>query len=194
MVKNLRDFQKNLEDSREALIEMLRVRSLLTDGPYTLRSGELSQWYLDGRRTTMHGEGATLVGRVVLGVLDPAAGAIGGLTMGADPIAIATAVVAHQAGIALRAFSVRKEAKAHGLGGRIVGPLEEGEAVAVLEDTTSSGGAFVEAIKVMQNAGYQVVQAIAVVDRSTGEVSKIMSDLGIPYVALVTPEDLLLAT
>ncbi len=190
----MRDFQKNLEDSREALIEMLRVRSLLTDGPYTLRSGELSQWYLDGRRTTMHGEGATLVGRVVLGVLDPAAGAIGGLTMGADPIAIATAVVAHQAGIALRAFSVRKEAKAHGLGGRIVGPLEEGEAVAVLEDTTSSGGAFVEAIKVMQNAGYQVVQAIAVVDRSTGEVSKIMSDLGIPYVALVTPEDLLLAT
>jgi len=79
-------------------------------------------------------------------------------------------------------------------GGRIVGPLEEGEAVAVLEDTTSTGGAFVEAIKVMQNAGYQVVQAIAVVDRSTGEVSKIMSDLGIPYVALVTPEDLLLAT
>jgi orotate phosphoribosyltransferase len=194
VVKNLRDFHKNLEDSREALIEMLRVRSLLTDGPYTLRSGELSQWYLDGRRTTMDGEGATLVGRVVLGVLDPTAGATGGLTMGADPIAIATAVVAHQAGIALRAFSVRKEAKAHGLGGRIVGPLEEGEAVAVLEDTTSTGGAFVEAIKVMQNAGYQVVQAIAVVDRSTGEVSKIMSDLGIPYVALVTPEDLLLAT
>jgi orotate phosphoribosyltransferase len=194
VVKNLRDFQKNLEDSREALIEMLRVRSLLTDGPYTLRSGELSQWYLDGRRTTMDGEGATLVGRVVLGVVDPSAGAIGGLTMGADPIAIATAVVAHQAGIALRAFSVRKEAKAHGLGGRIVGPLEEGEAVAVLEDTTSTGGAFVEAIKVMQNAGYEVVQAIAVVDRSTGEVPKIMSDLGIPYVALVTPEDLLLAT
>jgi orotate phosphoribosyltransferase len=194
VVKNLRDFQKKLEDSREALIEMLRVRSLLTEGPYTLRSGELSQWYLDGRRTTMDGEGATLVGRVVLGVLDPAAGAIGGLTMGADPIAIATAVVAHQAGIALRAFSVRKEAKAHGLGGRIVGPLEAGEAVTVLEDTTSTGGAFVEAIKVMQNAGYQVVQAIAVVDRSTGEVSKIMSDLGIPYVALVTPEDLLLAT
>ncbi len=190
----MRDFQKNLEDSREALIEMLRGRSLLTDGPYTLRSGELSQWYLDGRRTTMDGEGATLVGRVVLGVVDPSAGAIGGLTMGADPIAIATAVVAHQAGIALRAFSVRKEAKAHGLGGRIVGPLEEGEAVAVLEDTTSTGGAFVEAIKVMQNAGYEVVQAIAVVDRSTGEVPKIMSDLGIPYVALVTPEDLLLAT
>ena len=193
-MKNLRYFQRNLKESRIELIELLRERSLLTDGPYTLRSGELSQWYLDGRRTTMDGHGATLVGRAVLGVLDPAAGAVGGLTMGADPIAIATAVVAHQAGIPIRAFSVRKEAKAHGLGGRIVGPLDEGEPVSVLEDTTSTGGAFVEAVLVMQNAGHEVAQAIAVADRSSGKVSKIMADLGIPYVALVTPEDLLLAT
>ena len=80
-VQNLTDFQKNLKKSRAELIGLLRERSLLTDGPYTLRSGELSQWYLDGRRTTMDGHGATLVGRAVLGVLDPAAGVVGGLTM-----------------------------------------------------------------------------------------------------------------
>ncbi len=190
---NLRDFRKNLKGARTDLIELLQEKSLLTDGPYTLRSGEVSQWYLDGRRTTMDGHGATLVGKAVLGVLDPDVAAVGGLTMGADPIAIATAVVAHQAGVPLRAFSVRKEAKAHGLGGRIVGPLEEGEPVAVVEDTTTTGGALVEAILVMQNAGHVVTQAIAVADRSSGEVSKIMADLGIPYVALVTPEDLLIS-
>jgi orotate phosphoribosyltransferase len=130
-VQNLRDFQKNISASKKDLVALLRERSLLTDGPYTLRSGELSNWYLDGRRTTMDGHGATLVARCVLGILDPGVGAIGGMTMGADPIAVATAVVAHRAGIPLRAFSVRKEAKAHGMGGRIVGPLEDGEPVTV---------------------------------------------------------------
>ncbi len=193
-MQNLRDFQKNISQSKKALIALLRERSLLTDGPYTLRSGELSNWYLDGRRTTMDGEGATLVAHCVLGTLDPGVAAIGGMTMGADPIAVATSVVAHQAGIPLRAFSVRKEAKAHGMGGRIVGPLEDGEAVTVLEDTTTTGAAFIESIIVMQNAGFPVVQAISVADRSNGSVAKRMQELEIPYVALVTPEDLLLST
>lgn len=193
-MQNLRDFQKNISQSKSALVELLRERSLLTDGPYTLRSGKLSNWYLDGRRTTMDGHGATLVARCVLGILDPGVGAIGGMTMGADPIAVATAVVAHQAGLPLRAFSVRKEAKAHGMGGRIVGPLEDGEPVTVLEDTTSTGAAFIESIIVMQNGGHQVVQAIAVADRSNGVVAKQMAELEIPYTALITPEDLLLST
>ena len=192
MVLNLRDFHENLEKNRNELVTLLRERSVLTDGPYTLRSGDLSNWYLDGRRTTMDGEGATLVGRTVLGVLQPRVSAIGGMTMGADPIAVATAVVAHQAGIALRAFAVRKEAKAHGMGGRIVGPLEEGEPVAVLEDTTTTGSALTEAILVMQNGGFDVTQAISIADRSEGAVAAQMSDLGIAYTALVTPEDLLL--
>ncbi len=193
MVENLRDFQENISQAKNDLVALLRSRSLLTDGPYTLRSGELSNWYLDGRRTTMDGEGATLVGHCVLGVLDPGVRAIGGMTMGADPIAVATAVVAHRAGISLRAFSVRKEAKAHGMGGRIVGPLNQGEAVTVLEDTTTTGAAFIESIIVMQNGGYPVVQAISVADRSGGVVAKRMQELEIPYVALITPEDLLLS-
>jgi orotate phosphoribosyltransferase len=190
-VENLRDFQKNISQSRADLIDLLRERSLLMDGPYTLRSGELSNWYLDGRRTTMDGHGATLVARCILGVLDPGVRAVGGMTLGADPMAVATAVVAHQAGIAIRAFSVRKEAKAHGMGGRIVGPLEAGEPVTVLEDTTTTGTAFIESILVMQEAGHEVMQAISVADRSNGIVAKKMAELGIPYVALVTPEDLL---
>ncbi|NNL69648.1 MAG: orotate phosphoribosyltransferase [Acidimicrobiia bacterium] len=191
-MQNLRDFQKNISQSKTELIALMQERSVLTDGPYTLRSGELSNWYLDGRRTTMDGHGATLVARCVLGVLEPGVQAVGGMTMGADPIAVGTAVVAHQAGLVMRAFSVRKEAKAHGMGGRIVGPLHRGEPVAVLEDTTTTGSAFLESIIVMQDAGYPVVQAIAIADRSNGVVAKRMDEHGIPYVALITPEDLLL--
>ncbi|NNC92851.1 MAG: orotate phosphoribosyltransferase [Acidimicrobiia bacterium] len=190
-MQNLRDFQKNISQSKRALVSLLQERSVFTDGPYTLRSGELSNWYLDGRRTTMDGEGATLVAHCVLGVLDPGVNAIGGMTMGADPIAVATAVVAHQAGIPLRAFSVRKEAKAHGMGGRIVGPLVKGEAVTIVEDTTTTGAAFIESVIVMQHGGFSVVQAIAVADRSNGVVAGKMRELEIPYISLVTPEDLL---
>lgn len=186
----MRDFQKNFSRSKEALISLLIERSLLTDGPYTLRSGQLSSWYLDGRRTTMDGAGAEVVARCVLGALDEAVAAVGGMTMGADPIALSTAVIASQAGIPLRAFSVRKEAKAHGTGGRIVGPLEPGESVAVLEDTTTTGAAFVESIVVMREAGFIVSQAISLVDRSDGVVEKRMAELGIPYVALITPDEL----
>ncbi len=189
-MQNLRDFHRKFSQSKRALISLLVERSLLTDGPYTLRSGDLSSWYLDGRRTTMDGHGAALVASCVLGVLDPAVAAVGGMTMGADPIAVATAVIGSQEGIPLRAFSVRKEAKAHGTGGRIVGPLEPDEPVSVLEDTTTTGSAFIESIVVMQNAGYPVVQAISLVDRSDGVVAKKMAGLGIPYIPLIVPDEL----
>ena len=189
-VENLRDFRRIFLETRKELIDHLQKHAFRTDGPFTLRSGEISPWYLDARQTTLDGVGATLVGRAILGVLDDRVTAVGGLTMGADPMAVATAVVATGAGIPLRAFSVRKEAKNHGIGGRLVGPLRPGDRIAVLEDTTTTGGALLEAITVIDAAGYDITQAIALADRSGGVVSDKLNDLGIAFTVLVTPEEL----
>ena len=172
------------------LVDHLRSHALRTDGPFTLRSGEVSGWYLDARQTTFDGAGAALVARAVLTALDPEVTAVGGMTMGADPIAIATALVASLEGRELAAFSIRKEAKGHGVGGRLVGVARPGAMVTVLEDTTTTGGALVEAIDVATGEGLAVRQALSLVDRSSGRVAALLSGRGIPYRALVTPADL----
>jgi orotate phosphoribosyltransferase len=171
-------------------VEHLRDHALRTDGPFQLRSGAVASWYLDARQTTFDGEGAVVVAEAFLEVLEEGVEAIGGMTMGADPIAVSAAVVASQSGTPLRSFSIRKEVKSHGAGGRLVGPVAGGDRVAVLEDTTTTGGALLEAIEVAVASGLQVVQAIALVDRSGSVVQKRMADAGIRYQALVTPADL----
>jgi orotate phosphoribosyltransferase len=176
--------------ARDALVEHLKTHALRTDGPFTLRSGAVSSWYLDARQTTFDGEGAWVVGRAVYEVLAPEVEAVGGMTMGADPIAIATAMVAAEDGRALRAFSIRKTAKDHGTGGRLVGPVGTGAKVAILEDTTTTGGAAVEAARHALEEGLVIVQAIALVDRSDGLAAGNFAVLGIPHVALATPFDL----
>ena len=176
--------------ANHALIEHLKTYALRTDGPFTLRSGAVSTWYLDARQSTLDGEGAWIVGRAVMEVLEPAVEAVGGMTMGADPIAVATAMVATSQGRGLRAFSIRKTVKDHGTGGRLVGPVDSGAKVAILEDTTTTGGAAVEAAKYALEEGLEIVQAIALVDRSGGVAARNFAVLGIPHVALVTPADL----
>ncbi len=175
------------EEIRGALIAHLVSRALRTDGPFTLSSGEVSDWYLDGRQTTYDGEGGRLVGRCVLTVLDEDVTAVGGMTMGADPVAVATAVLADRP---LKAFSIRKQVKGHGAGGRLVGPIGPGDRVAVVEDTVTTGGAMVEAVEVLRAAGIDVAQAIVLVDRSAGTAARRLAGLGIPLVALATPEEL----
>jgi orotate phosphoribosyltransferase len=175
---------------RSALIEHLRNHALRTDGPFVLRSGETADWYLDARMTTFDGAGAAATAQAVLSVLDPDVVAVGGMTMGADPIAVATALVSSQRGRPLRAFSIRKEAKGHGTGGRLVGPARPGDAVAVLEDTTTTGGALLEAIEVARAVGLEVVQGVSLVDRSGGRVAVLMAAAGVPYTALALPVDL----
>jgi orotate phosphoribosyltransferase len=172
------------------LIDHLLMHSIRTDGPFVLRSGATSSWYLDARQTTFSGEGAALVGSAVLSVLDDRVTAIGGMTMGADPIAVATALTAHERGRALRSFSIRKEAKDHGVGGRLVGPIDEDDVVAVLEDTATTGGAMSEAVEILESAGLVVVQAVVLVDRSGGAAARLMGARGIPFVALLQPSDL----
>lgn len=131
-----------------------------------------------------------VVGRAVLAVLADSVTAVGGMTMGADPIAVAVALEAAHVGRSLRAFSVRKEAKGHGVGGRLVGPLRGDDRVAVVEDATTTGGALMEAVGVLTDTGHQVVQAVALVDRSGGVVAARMLEQGTPYRALVTAADL----
>ena len=180
------DFSEN----REALLEHLRAHALRTDGPFTLRSGAVASWYLDARQTTFDGSGALTVAEAVLEVLDQRVEAIGGMTMGADPIAVAGAMLAAQRGRPLRSFSIRKAAKSHGAGGRLVGPVGAGDIVAVLEDTTTTGGALLEAINEAVSSGLQVVQAIALVDRSGDLVRDRVTEAGFSYLALATPQDL----
>lgn len=180
------DFSKNLV----ALRTHLRTHAVRTDGPFTLRSGEVSDWYIDARQTTLDGAGATLVGEAILDLLPASVDAIGGMTMGADPIAIATAVVANLGERRLAAFSVRKEAKDHGTGGRVVGPVHPGDLVAIVEDTTTTGGALAEAIVAVREFGLEVEMAISLVDRSSGKVAGAMADQGVRYRALFTPGDL----
>lgn len=172
------------------LIAHLRAHAVRTDGPFTLRSGAVSDWYLDARQTTFSGSGARLVGEVLLAHIDDEAAAVGGLTMGADPLAVATAIVADSHGRELSAFSIRKVAKEHGTRGRLVGPVEPGTAVTVLEDTTSTGGAMVEAIEAARESGLDVVDAVALIDRSGSVVAERMAQLGIRYHAVITPSDL----
>ena len=172
------------------LIEHLRLHALRTDGPFRLRSGAVSHWYLDARQTTYSGAGARLVGTAVLQALLPGVEAVGGMTMGADPMAMATVIAASAQGRDLRAFSIRKEAKDHGVGGRLVGPVIAGDRVAVLDDTVTTGGALFDAIDALAAAGVEIVQAVALVDRSDGRVARETGRRGIPYVALVSPADL----
>lgn len=172
------------------LVAHLEEHSLRTDGPFTLRSGAQSSWYLDARQTTFDGAGAIAVADAVLEVLDPLVEAVGGMTLGADPIAIATAVLATSRSRPLRAFSIRKTEKNHGTGGRLVGPVGAGDRVAILEDTTTTGGAAAEAAEYAQSEGLEVVQAVALVDRSGGVADRKFAGMGIPYVTLVRPGDL----
>lgn len=173
-----------------ALVDHLVKHALRTDGPFTLRSGAVSDWYVDARKTTFDGAGARIVGEAVLSVLDERVAAVGGMTLGADPIAVATAMTAAAGGRRLRAFSIRKEAKDHGTGGRLVGPVDTSMKIAVLEDTTTTGGAAVEAARYLTEEGFEVVQAIALVDRSDGKAAENFAELGIDHVALVVPADL----
>lgn len=174
----------------QALIDHLTAHALRTDGPFTLRSGAVSDWYVDARQSTFDGEGAHYVGEAVLSVLKPEVQAVGGMTMGADPIAIATAVSAASRGRSLKAFSIRKEEKDHGTGGRLVGPVEVSMPLAVLEDTTTTGGAAIEAARYLLERGFVIVQAVALIDRSEGQARKNFESLGIDHVALITPGDL----
>jgi orotate phosphoribosyltransferase len=180
----------NDREAHDRLVDHLRTHSVRTDGPFTLRSGAVSDWYIDARQTTFDGRGATAVGEAVLAVLDPSVVAVGGMTMGADPIAVATAVCGAAAGRDMRAFSIRKAEKDHGTGGRLVGPVRNGDVIALVDDTVTTGGALVEALEVCRDAGLTIAQVLAIVDRSGGAVAERIAATGHSFDALVDVSEL----
>ncbi len=140
-------------------------------GDFALASGKRSSFYIDARRTTMSGEGLAVIGAVGLARITARGWApdlVGGLTLGADPIAYAIAAAARAGGRSLDAFTVRKQAKAHGTGKRIEGCFRTGAAVVVVEDVITTGQSATEAIAAVTEAGGRVLGVLAVVDREEG--------------------------
>jgi orotate phosphoribosyltransferase len=170
------------------------VRDLaVVHGKVTLSSGREADYYVDLRRVTLAGAAAPLVGRVMLDLTaDLEYDAVGGLTMGADPVATAMLHAAAAPGRTLDAFVVRKEAKAHGMQRRIEGPDITGRRVLVLEDTSTTGGSPLTALQAVREAGAEAVAVAVIVDRATGAGEKIEAE-GVPYRYAFSLEDLELA-
>jgi orotate phosphoribosyltransferase len=158
-------------------------------GDFTLKSGRRSSWFIDSKQTVCRPEAMVLVANGILAVTPPEVDAIGGLTMGADPVAFVTAGVAATQGRLLKAFSVRKEAKDHGGGGRIAGALDPGDKVVVTEDTVTRGTSLLDAAHAVIEAGAVPVLLVAVVDRG-GTVEAMAAAEGLPFRALLTAPDL----
>ena len=157
-------------DQHARLLDLLAQRSAKR-GTFTLASGRQSDLYIDCRPTTMHPEGLSLIGPLglhAIGVRGWRPDAIGGLTLGADPVSYAIAYASQLAGIPVRAFTVRKEAKAHGTGKVIEGAFESGDRVVVVEDVITTGGSALRAVEAVRAAGGTVVGVLAVVDREEG--------------------------
>lgn len=158
-------------------------------GSFTLKSGATSSWFLDTKQTACRPEGILLVAEAALVVIPDEATAIGGLTMGADPVAFGVAAVAATRGRSLRSFSVRKEAKDHGVTGRIAGALQPGDRVVVTEDTVTRGTSLMEAVEVVRAVGAEPVLITVIVDRGT-TCAAMAAAAGVPYRPLLTAADL----
>ena len=157
-------------DHRQRLKALLVERSLEL-GDFTLASGERSSYYIDARRSTMSAEGQFLVGHVAHARIRDAGlqpQFVGGLTMGADPIAYAVAHRSWMEGDPLNAFSVRKQAKSHGSGGRVEGGLPSGSPVVVVEDTLTTGGSALAAVSALATMGCPILAVLTLVDREAG--------------------------
>ncbi len=175
---------------KERLIEILKEKSLITGVERILTSGRKSNYYIDCKMTTLDPEGANLVGQLILEALEPyRVDAIGGYTLGADPIVSAVAAVSYQLGKPLPAFIVRKEPKKHGEQKMIEGPFKSGWRVAIVDDVTTTGGSILKACKAVEEAGGEVVLTMVIVDRMEGGKENIEKN-GYKFLSLLTKKDL----
>lgn len=176
---------------RDDLITLLATRSAKR-GTFTLASGRQSSLYIDARVTTMSPEGLSLIGPLGLNAIREVgwvADSVGGLTLGADPIACAISYASASTPTPLRAFTVRKEAKAHGTGKLIEGPFQPGDRVVVIEDTITTGGSARKAIDAVRDAGGTVAGVLALVDREEGG-REALEALGLGVISLVRASDI----
>ena len=173
------------------LRDLLRERSV-RHGDFVLASGKRSSFYIDARRTTMSGEGLVLIGRLGLDRLAARGWSpqlVGGLTLGADPVAYAIAAAAAAQGVRLDAFTVRKQAKDHGTGQRIEGCFAPRTSVVIVDDVITTGRSTLEAIKAVADDGGRVLGVLAVVDRDEGGRATIQ-EAGHEVEVLVTAREL----
>lgn len=182
---------------REQLRDLIKDLAVV-HGRITLSSGKEADYYVDLRRITLHHQAAPLVGHLLLDRLEEQGfgtadiDAVGGLTLGADPVATSLMHAAASRGLELDAFVVRKENKAHGLQRRIEGPDVAGRKVVAVEDTSTTGGSVLTAVEALREAGAEVVAVAVIVDRNTGSRERIEA-AGLPYLYLYGLEDLGLA-
>jgi len=171
------------EQDRERLRELIKELAVV-HGRVTLSSGAEADYYVDLRRVTLHHEAAPLIGRVMLRLLEENGiefETMGGLTMGADPVATAMMHQAGAQGRALDAFVVRKAQKSYGMGRQVEGPGVEGRRVVVLEDTSTTGGSALTAVEGVRKAGGDVQAVAVIVDRATGAAERVAQEAGVPY-------------
>ena len=182
-----------MTDTRQQLIDYIKADAVF-HGDFTLTSGKKASFYVDLRKVSLDHRVAPLIGQVMLDLIGdiPDVHAVGGMTMGADPIA---AAVLHQGaarGLAYDAFVVRKEPKDHGRGKQVEGPELAGKRVIVLEDTSTTGGSPLKAVEALKKVGAEIAAVAVVVDRNTG-AREVIEKAGYPYYAAIGLEDLGLA-
>jgi len=179
-------------NNKPRLVELIKDLAIV-HGKVTLSSGLEADYYVDLRRATLHHEASPLIGKVMLELLEANdfgnVDAVGGLTMGADPVATAILHQGAAQGKTLDAFVVRKQAKAHGMARQVEGPSVAGKQVVVLEDTSTTGGSPLTAAEALVAAGAEVVAVATVVDRDTGARQAIEA-AGYPYLTAITLGDL----
>jgi len=161
---------------RDALLDQI-TRKAVVHGKVTLSSGKEADYYVDLRRVTLDAQAAPMIGRVMLELTKGwEYDAVGGLTLGADPVATAMLHAAAAQGRALDAFVVRKAEKAHGLQRRIEGPDVAGRRVLAVEDTSTTGGSVLTAVQALREAGADVVGVAVIVDRATGAKERVEAE------------------
>lgn len=179
-----------MTDARQQLIDFISAEAVF-HGDFTLTSGKKATYYIDLRKVSLDHRVAPLIGQVMVDLIAgiPSVDAVGGLTMGADPIA---AAVLHQGvarGLAYDAFVVRKEPKDHGRGKQVEGPDLAGKRVIVLEDTSTTGGSPLKAIEALERVGAEIAAVAVVVDRATG-AREVIEGAGHTYLAAIDLSDL----
>ncbi|WP_028581575.1 orotate phosphoribosyltransferase [Desulfogranum japonicum] len=181
-------------DARERLKELLLEKSY-REGTFTLTSGKTSDFYVDGKQTTLDAEGGYLCGKLLFELLqnnETPIDAVGGMTLGADPLVTAVSVVSYLEKQPIPAFIVRKEAKGHGTGNYIEGKsnLKPGAVVALVEDVVTTGGTLLKVIERVENEGFKVGLVTTIVDRQEGG-AEILAEQGYPLKAVFTREQLI---
>jgi orotate phosphoribosyltransferase len=177
-----------LDPARRALRDHVMAHSVKR-GDFVLKSGARSTWFLDTKQTACRADGVVLMADVALSLIPDEATAIGGLTVGADPVAYAVAAIGATRGRRLASFTVRKEAKDHGVTGRIAGALQPGDRVVITEDTVTRGTSIMEAVEVVRAFGAEPVLITVIVDRG-GTCGAMAAAAGVPFRPMLTAPDL----